>query len=100
MWVDGVYSGLRSEEAKLCVLVIVGVNELDDKHFLAIKDGIRESKQSWHEVLQKPKGHEAAKIGDGSLRFWFVLDEDFSETRHQRCWVHKTAILNCLPPTS
>jgi hypothetical protein len=36
---------------KLCVLVIIGVNERGEKHFLAIEDGVRESTQSWREVL-------------------------------------------------
>ncbi|MHC2275560.1 hypothetical protein ACVME8_002171 [Bradyrhizobium diazoefficiens] len=34
-------------------------------------------------------------VGDGALGFWKALDEVFPATRHQRCWVHKTAnILN------
>jgi hypothetical protein len=32
-------------------LVIIGVNERGEKHFLAIEDGVRESTQSWREVL-------------------------------------------------
>lgn len=40
-------------------------------------------------------------IGDGALGFWKALDEVYSTTRHQRCWVHKTAnILNKLPKSS
>ena len=27
IWADGVYSGLRAEQAKLCALVVIGVNE-------------------------------------------------------------------------
>jgi transposase-like protein len=33
-------------------------------------------------------------VGDGALGFWNALNEVFPATRHQRCWVHKTA--NCL----
>jgi len=34
-------------------------------------------------------------VGDGALGFWKALDEIFPATRHQRCWVHKTAnVLN------
>ena len=34
-------------------------------------------------------------IGDGALGFWKALDAVFPATRHQRCWVHKTAnVLN------
>ncbi len=38
VWADGVYSGLRAEQAKLC-LVIIGVNERGEKRFLAIEGG-------------------------------------------------------------
>jgi len=96
LWADGIYSGLRAEGERLCVLVIVGVNEQGEKHFLAIEEGVRESKQSWREVLLdlKRRGLEQAPklaIGDGALGFWAALEEVYPETRHQRCWVHKTA---------
>jgi len=79
---------------KLCALVVIGVNERGEKHFLAIEDGTRESTQSWREVLLKLKsrgmnGPELA-IGDGAMGFWAALEEVFPETRQQRCWMHKT----------
>ena len=37
IWADGIYSGLRAEQTKLCALVILGVNERGEKHFLAIE---------------------------------------------------------------
>ncbi|MBK3778611.1 IS256 family transposase, partial [Azospirillum brasilense] len=34
-------------------------------------------------------------VADGALGFWKALEEVFPGTRHQRCWVHKTAnVLN------
>jgi putative transposase len=37
-------------------------------------------------------------IGDGAMCFWSTIDEVYPKTRHQLCWVHKTAnILNNLP---
>jgi len=39
---------------KLCVLVIIDVNERGEKHFLAIEDGVRESTQSWREGIMDP----------------------------------------------
>ena len=36
---------------KLCVLVLIGVNEQGQKKLLAISDGVRESTQRWHELL-------------------------------------------------
>ncbi len=38
-WVDGIYSGLRAKRQKLCALVVIGVNERGEKHFLAIVNG-------------------------------------------------------------
>lgn len=102
VWVDGIHSGLRADDAKLCALTVIGVNERGEKKFLAIEDGLRESSQSWREVLIKLKsrGMNTPKlmIGDGALGFWKAADELFPEARQQRCWVHKTAnVLNKLP---
>ena len=102
LWADGIYSGLRTSEDKLCALVIIGVNRRGEKHFLAIEDGVRESTQSWREVLLKLKSRgmnsPTLAVGDGAMGFWGALDEIYPETRHQRCWVHKTRnVLNALP---
>lgn len=52
---------------------IIGVNERGEKHFLAIEDGVRESTQSWREVLLnlKSRGMSVPKlaIGDGAMGF-------------------------------
>ncbi|MGH8195728.1 MAG: IS256 family transposase [Woeseiaceae bacterium] len=102
VWADGIYSGLRAERQRLCALVIVGVNERGEKHFLAIEDGVRESTQSWREVLLdlKARGLNAPElaVGDGALGFWAALEEVFPATRQQRCWLHKTGnVLNAMP---
>jgi putative transposase len=103
VWADGIYCGLRAEDQRLCALVLIGVNERGQKRFLAIEDGVRESKQSWLELLRdlKERGLKLAPnlaVGDGALGFWAGLEEIFPATRHQRCWVHKTAnVLNYLP---
>ena len=47
LWADGIYSGLRADGERLCALVVIGVNERGQKRFLAIEDGMRESKTSW-----------------------------------------------------
>ena len=102
LWADGIYSGLRAEDAKLCALVIIGVNARGQKRFLAIEDGVRESTQSWREVLLglKARGMNTPKlaVGDGAMGFWAALDEVYGETRQQRCWLHKTGnVLNAAP---
>jgi putative transposase len=67
IWADGVHSGLRGEDDKLCALVIVGVTARGKKRFLAIEDGVRESTQSWREVLLglKSRGMNAPKLAIG-----------------------------------
>ncbi len=103
LWADGIYSGLRADDQRLCLLVVIGVNARGEKHFLAIEDGVRESAESWRGVLRdlKDRGLKIPPklaVGDGALGFWVVLEEMFPETRDQRCWVHKTAnVLNYLP---
>lgn len=77
VWADGIYRGLRAEQTKLCALVVIGVNERGEKHFLAVEDGFRESTQSWREVLLKLKsrGLNPPKTGDGAMGFWAALEE-------------------------
>ncbi len=103
VWADGIHVKVRlGEDRKLCLLVIVGVRADGTKELVACSDGYRESTASWAEVLQdlKHRGMRAPvlAVGDGALGFWGALDEGFTETRHQRDWVHKTAnVLDCLP---
>lgn len=102
IWVDGIYSGIRADTQRLCALVVIGVNAAGDKQLLAIEDGMRESTQSWREVLLhlKALGLQAPTlaVGDGALGFWGALEELFPSTKQQRCWCHKTAnVLNQLP---
>jgi len=103
LWADGIYSGLRADDSRLCALVVIGVNHRGEKRFLAIEDGVRESTQSWREVLLdlKSRGPETPPklaVGDGALGFWAALEEVYPPTRSQRCWVHKTSnVLNYLP---
>ena len=103
LWADGIYSALRAEDQRLCLLVVIRVNERGQKRYLAIEDGVRESTESWRAVLRdlKARGLKLAPklaVGDGALGFWAALEEQFPETRQQRCWVHKTVnVLNYLP---
>ena len=68
-----------------------------------MQTGMRESGQSWKELLVdlKVRGLSIAPdiaVGDGALGFWKALDEAFPLTRHQRCWQHKTLnVLDKLP---
>src|SRR3954463_13098763 len=65
--------------------------------------GVRESAQSWRELLVDLKARGLAiapelATGDGALGFWKALEEVWPTPRHQRCTVHKTAnVLDKLP---
>ena len=41
VWADGIYSRLRDDPGKLCVLVVIGVDDQGRKHLLAVEDGVR-----------------------------------------------------------
>jgi len=103
IWADGVYFNVRLGDERPCILVVIGALENGKKEIIAIHDGQRESKISWKEVIQnlKSRGLKCAPklaIGDGALGFWSAIEEEFPETKHQRCWVHKTAnILDKMP---
>lgn len=103
-WVDGIHTGLRSEQSEgQCLLVIIGVTPDGRKERVVIGDGYRESKQSWTEILLdlKARGLQHGPlmaIGDGAMGFWAALEEVFPATRAQRCWFHKMGnVLNALP---
>jgi len=102
-WADGLYFNVRLDKDRPCVLVIMGATEEGKKELLAVWDGERESKASWLSVLRDLKKRgltESPKLatGDGALGFWAALEEEYPDTREQRCWVHKTAnILDKMP---
>src|SRR6476659_9012437 len=100
VWADGVYLQARMEAAAECMLVLIGATPEGRKELVGFQTGVRESAQSWRELLVdiKQRGLEIAPdlaVGDGALGFWKAIEEVFPGTRHQRCWVHKTAnVLN------
>ncbi|OYR25101.1 IS256 family transposase [Brucella grignonensis] len=103
-WADGIHTGLRSDDSDgQCLLVIIGVMPDGTKERVAIADGYRESKDAWRDVLLdlKARGLQGGPLlasGDGAMGLWAALAEVFPQTRHQRCWFHKTGnVLNALP---
>jgi putative transposase len=102
-WADGIHVQARLEDAAQCLLVIIGATPEGKKELVGLIDGVRESTQSWRELLLDLKrrglviGPELA-VADGALGFWQAIEEVWPKTRGQRCWVHKTAnVLNRLP---
>lgn len=105
VWADGIYSNVRLEDDRVCLLVLIGVTTEGQKELLAVEAGHRESEESWKDVLRDLKRRGLAiapklAVGDGALGFWAALRKEWPSTREQRCWVHKTAnVLDKLPKT-
>jgi transposase-like protein len=103
LWADGIYVQARLEDDAQCLLVLIGATPEGRKELVGLADGVRESAQSWKELLLdlKRRGLAVAPelaIADGALGFWKALGEVWGKTREQRCWVHKTSnVLNKLP---
>jgi transposase-like protein len=103
IWADGIYLQARMEPQAECMLVLIGATPEGRKDLLGFQVGVRESAQSWRELLVDLKARGLAiapelATGDGALGFWKALEEVWPTTRHQRCTVHKTAnVLDKLP---
>lgn len=103
VWADGIYCNVRLDDERQCILVLMGATKDGNKELIAVRDGYRESEQSWKEILLDLKAHGlkiAPKLatGDGALGFWAALRKVWPTTREQRCWFHKTGnVLNALP---
>jgi putative transposase len=75
VWADGVYLQTRMEAAAECMLVLIGATPEGKKELVGFQTGLRESAQSWRELLVdiKRRGLEIAPdlaVGDGALGFW------------------------------
>ena len=103
IWADGVYLQARMEDNAACMLVLIGATPEGRKELVGFQVGVRESAQSWRELLVdlKARGLSIAPrvaVGDGALGFWKALEQIFPSTRHQRCWQHKVLnVLNKVP---
>ena len=103
VWADGVYLQARMEDQAECILVLIGATPEGKKELVGFQAGVRESAQSWRELLVEIKRRGLSlppriAVGDGALGFWKALDELFPGTHHQRCWLHKTVnVLNKVP---
>ena len=87
-WADGVYLQARMEEHSDCMLVLLGATPEGKKELIGFQVGVRESAQSWRELLidLKSRGLSIAPevaVGDGALGFWKAIEEIFPGTRHQ-----------------
>ena len=105
VWADGVHPKIRLGQAHSCVLVLMGVRVDGTKELIAIAEGLRESTESWADLLRdcRRRGMTDPElvVGDGAMGLWKALAEVFPAARHQRCWVHKARnVSNALPKSA
>ena len=84
VWADGVYLQARMEPHAECMLVLIGATPEGKKELVGFQVGMRESAQSWRELLVDIKARGLAiapelAIGDGALGFWKAIDEAFAD---------------------
>jgi len=87
------------------VLVLLGVRLDGTKELIALAEGLRESTESWADLLRdcRRRGMRDPElvVGDGAMGLWKALAAVVPAARHQRCWVHKARnITNALPKSA
>ena len=80
LWADGIYLQARMEPQAECMLVLIGATPEGKKELVGFQVGVRESAQSWRELLVDLKARGLAiapelATGDGALGFWKALEE-------------------------
>lgn len=94
IWADGVYlkAGLGTEKA--CLMVLIGADTAGNKHLIALREGYRESTESWGDLIRDCRrrglNEPACWIADGALGLWAAIDEQSPHSAQQRCTNHKT----------
>ena len=73
IWADGIYLRAGIADEKRCLLVIIGVDTAGKKHLLAMREGFRESTESWYHCLidlkRRGLNEPALAMADGGLGF-------------------------------
>ncbi|MDH6120379.1 putative transposase [Kitasatospora sp. GAS204A] len=105
VWADGVHPKVRLGQAHSCVLVLLGVRLDGTKELIALAEGLRESTESWAELLHdcRRRGMRDPElvVGDGAMGLRKALAEVFPAARHQHCWVHEARnVTTCLPKSA
>lgn len=102
IWGDGLYlkAGIGTEKA--CLLVLIGADREGQKHLIALREGYRESAESWGDLIRDCRGRglnePACWIADGALGLWAAVDAHSPRSAQQRCTNHKTMnVIDKLP---
>jgi len=96
IFVDGVFFKMRLEGSveKVAVLVAIGVTESGAKLVLGLQSGDKESATSWREFFRdlKSRGLDGSSVTlgimDGLSGLEKVFEEEFPNSKVQRCQVH------------
>jgi putative transposase len=96
LYIDGTNFKMRIKDSieKVTVLVVIGVNEKNQKQVLALQAGDKESAPTWRELFKDLKSRgldsEKVKLGimDGLPGLEKVFEEEFTSATTQRCQVH------------
>lgn len=105
VWADGVHLKVRLSPTHSCLLVLMGVRVDGTKELIAIAEGLRESTESWADLLRdcsrRGMTDPMLVVGDGAMGWWRARAEVFPQARRQRCWVRKTRnVVNALPKST
>ena len=104
IWCDGIYlkAGLGTEKA--CLMVLIGADTEGKKHLVGLREGYRESTESWGGLLKDCRrrglNEPACWVADGALGLWAAVNEHCPHSAQQRCTNHKTMNVIDKLPTS
>jgi putative transposase len=90
-WVDGIHLEARLEDQGQCILVIIGATPEGKKELVGFTDGVRESAQSWRDLLLdlKRRGLAVAPelaVADGALGSWSRCNTSIRRRRPRASW--------------
>ena len=69
VWADGVYSPARMEPQAECMLVLIGATPEGKKELIGFQTGMRESGQSWKELLVNLKARGCRRAASSHWRW-------------------------------
>lgn len=98
MIMDGVNFSMRVHRSieKIPMLIVIGVTESQERLFLCIQKGAKDSATTWREIFKDMKGRgldpSGVRLGimDGLTGLEKVFKEEFPQAKVQRCLVHVT----------
>jgi len=106
LFVDGVNFDMRVDHSieKIPMLVVIGVTEENQRMFLTIQQGDKDSASTWREIFKdlKLRGLDPERIQlgimDGLPGLELIFKEEFPNAKVQRCQVHVARNVLCKVP--